>query len=278
MQKKSAISLISYDAEYLPASIMSYYAYVDEIILGLDKNRKTWAGNSFKFDEQDLFKKLSVIDGDNKITVVEEDFYKSNVFIENDNYERNYLKNQCSYDWLFSFDADEELLNANEFFEKFLPLVEPYYKEYDLAFNWFLPYKEFDDSYLVITDERGNWNLNETQGFANWKNYEFTYARWTNNAQGAKRVLATPLAILHWSICRKDQELNQKIHNIGHADIADRDPFYDIWRNINLGNFNELRNFKTSGFGDPSQWARLTQISKEEFRKKAVEQANMIGI
>ena len=33
MLKKSVISLISYDANYLPDSISKYYNYVDEIIL-----------------------------------------------------------------------------------------------------------------------------------------------------------------------------------------------------------------------------------------------------
>lgn len=278
MQKKSAISLISYDAEYLPASIMSYYAYVDEIILGLDKNRKTWAGNIFKFDEQDLYRQLSNIDGDNKITIIEDDFCVSNVFIENDNYERNFLKRQCTHDWIFSFDADEELINAHQFFENYLPIVEPYYKEYDLAFNWFLPYKEFEDIYLMITDDHGNWDLNETQGFANWSNHEFVYARWTNNAQSNKKLLKTPLAIMHWSICRKDKDLHQKINNIGHADLVEKDPFYDIWLRINPQNYAELKNFKTSGLGDPAQWARLTAVDKQEFKRKAVEQAEGITL
>jgi len=35
MKKKSAISLISYDAAYLPESVSKYYNYVDEIILEL---------------------------------------------------------------------------------------------------------------------------------------------------------------------------------------------------------------------------------------------------
>mgnify|MGYP003654240623 FL=1 len=39
MIKKSAISLISYDAHLLPRSIERYYDYVDEIDLGLDKDR-----------------------------------------------------------------------------------------------------------------------------------------------------------------------------------------------------------------------------------------------
>jgi len=278
MQKKSVISLISYDAEYLPASIMSYYAYVDEIILGLDKNRKTWAGNDFKFNESKIFKELSRIDGDNKISIIEEDFVVSQKFIENDNYERNFLKKQCSHDWVFSFDADEELINPKEFFEDYLPLVEPYYKDYDLAFNWFLPYKEFDDRYLCIASEEGWLDINEQQGFANWKNYEFVYARWTNNAQQNRRVLKTPLAILHWSVCRPAGDLHQKINNIGHADIADQDPFYQIWTQINLMNYKELRNFKTSGFGDPKQWARLIEIPKDKFKQELKEHAGRIEV
>ena len=91
MIKKSVISLVSYDAEYLPASIKTYYEYVDEIILGLDKNRITWSKNKFTFDEAKLWQELSTIDGDGKITVVEEDFVKSDRPIENDNYERNFL-------------------------------------------------------------------------------------------------------------------------------------------------------------------------------------------
>ena len=92
MIKKSVISLISYDADYLPNSIKSYYEYVDEIVLGLDKNRVSWSKNTFSFDEQKLWKELEAIDTEGKITIIEEDFAKSDVAIENDNYERNFLK------------------------------------------------------------------------------------------------------------------------------------------------------------------------------------------
>ena len=103
MLKKSVISLISYDASYLPSSIASYYDYVDEIILGLDKDRITWSGNKFAFDEDSLFSELADLDVDSKISIIEEDFHRSSIAIENDNYERNYLKNECSNDWIFSF-------------------------------------------------------------------------------------------------------------------------------------------------------------------------------
>ena len=90
MIKKSVISLISYDADYLPASIRSYYNYVDEIVLGLDESRTSWSGNKFTFDEEKLFKELGAIDGDGKIEVIEDNFYRNNEkYIENDNYSKS---------------------------------------------------------------------------------------------------------------------------------------------------------------------------------------------
>ena len=56
MSKKSVISLISYDAEYLPASIKTYYNYVDEIVLGLDENRTSWSGNNFLLTKKHYLK------------------------------------------------------------------------------------------------------------------------------------------------------------------------------------------------------------------------------
>ena len=133
MIKKSAISLISYDANrFLCDSIKRYYDYVDEIVLGIDKDRITWSGNPFEIDEDALWKELSTIDGDSKITIVEEDFHQSKVAIENDNYERNFLKQETKHDWIVSIDADEMLINPKEFFYDYLPLVEPYKNKKDM--------------------------------------------------------------------------------------------------------------------------------------------------
>ena len=86
MIKKSVISLVSYDANrFLAKSIERYYEYVDEIVLGIDKDRVTWSGNPFEIDENALWSELSNIDGDSKITIIEEDFHQSKVAIENEN-------------------------------------------------------------------------------------------------------------------------------------------------------------------------------------------------
>ena len=279
MIKKSVISLISYDAEYLSKSIRSYYNYVDEIVLGLDENRTSWSGNKFTFDEEKLFKELGEIDGDNKIEVIEDNFYRNpDKYIENDNFERNFLKSHCTHNWIMSFDADEELINADDFFVRFCPFVEKYYESYDLAFTWFLPYKEFDNDYLVIANEDGSFIRTEQQGFATSKINQYIYARWTNLTQNnPTRLLLTPLTIKHWSLCRSETALHQKINNIGHADIAERgDPFYEMWKNVTLDNYHEMKNFKTSGLGQPSQWPSLVRIPKPIFEQALIQNTGMV--
>lgn len=262
MIKKSVISLISYDAHYLPKSIERYYNYVDEIVLGLDKNRVTWSKNPFSFDEDKLWSELSRIDGDGKISIVEEDFVQSDVAIENDNYERNFLKNECSHDWIFSFDADEMLVNAKDFFFNFLPLVENYRESHDICMTWATPYKEIDDTTLVIAEEDGSPFFGENQAVVTSKNNTFTYARWTNQSAGGGNRILSPLVALHFSLCRNTEDLHQKIHNIGHSDIVEEDPFYRIWSQVDLNNFGELRNFKTSGLGG-AQWPKLEPIETQ---------------
>ena len=279
MIKKSVISLISYDANYLPNSIKTYYNYVDEIILGLDENRISWSGNKFSFDEEKLFKELGEIDGDGKINIIEDNFYRNTTrYIENDNFERNFLKSHCTHNWVMSFDADEELINAEEFFTKFCPLVQKYYETRDFSFTWFLPYKEFDDDYLVIANDDGSFIRTEQQGFATNKINQYVYARWTNLTQGRpNNLILTPLTIKHWSLCRPQEELHQKINNIGHANLTEQgDPFYDMWRKVTLENYHEMQNFKTSGLGEPEQWPSLVRVPKEIFAEALLKNTEMV--
>lgn len=259
----SAISLISYDAHYLASSIAKYYNYVDEIVLGLDESRITWSGNSFKFDESKLWEELQRIDTEGKISVIEDNFHKSPIAIENDNYERNFLKSQCSNDWIISIDADEQLLNAKDFFNSFCPVVSRYASKVDVCMVWATPYKIIEDTVLVIANEDNTPFFGENQGVMTHKNNTFTYARWSNLSAGGANRVQSPLLALHWSLCRDKADLHEKIHNIGHSDIVESDPFYKIWDQVTLGNYTELRNFKTSGLGS-AQWPKLFAVHKDQ--------------
>ena len=268
---KSVISLISYDAEYLPSSIKSYYPYVDEIILGLDKDRITWSNNKFTFNEDKLWADLKKIDTEDKIRVVEGNFHESKVPIENDNSERNFLKEQCEHDWIFSIDADEVLVNAKTFFNDWCPLIAPYRHKVDIAFTWFLPFKEFEKEFLVIANNDNRWFSGDTQGFVTSKENTFTYCRWTNN----KRVIKSPLAVVHWSFCRSEEKLNIKLNNFGHSDKTKGDPFFNNWKIANLSNYTALTNFKSSGYGQ-NQWPKLVVVPKDQFFNAANMEAGLI--
>lgn len=275
MNKISAISLVSYDAEYLPASIESYYQYVDEIILGVDKNRITWSGNTFTFAESELWEKLKAIDTKNKISVIEEDFCQSNIAIENDNYERNLLKSHCSNDWVISIDADEVLLNAKDYFYNYCPLVAKYKTKVDICMTWATPYKIIGDQALVIANEDGTPFFGENQGVMTSKDSTYVYARWTDkSASGANRLIS-PLVAIHWSLCRTEAALYEKINNIGHSDIVEKDPFFQIWKQVTLDNYHTMRNFKTSGLGQ-AQWPRLISMPVKDITSYYTKHLNRI--
>lgn len=267
----SVISLISYDAEYLPSSIKSYYNYVDEIVLGLDKDRISWSRNKFSFDEDKLIAELETIDTDNKIVLVEENFHRSSNPIENDTHERNFLKTQCSHDLILSFDADEVLVNAKPFFIEYLPLVRQY-KDVELMFTWFLLYKEVEGGYLVIADENRNHIFKkDIQGFsANKFIHTYHYCRWTNSS---KKILS-PLAIKHLSFCRPKKALDAKIKNFGHSAESQKDPFYSIQDQIDHTNYMNLHNFKTHGAG--AQWPTLRFIPTNQLDSYLQEEAKLI--
>ena len=267
----SVISLISYDAEYLPASIQTYYPYVDEIVLGLDKDRISWSNNKFSFDEDKLWKQLEKIDVDDKIHIIEENFHKSAVPIENDNAERNFLKEHCTHDWILSIDADEELVNSKEFFNRWLPIVAPYRHKVDIQMTWFLPFKEFENDYLVIANPDHRWFKGDTQGVMTTKSSTYTYCRWTNQ----KRVIMSPLASVHWSFCRSEENLAVKLNNFGHSEKSKNDPFFNNWKIANLDNYQALTNFKSSGYG-ANQWPQLIRISKQDFAGIARMEAGLV--
>lgn len=263
MKKKSVISLISYDSHYLPESIKRYYNYVDEIVLGLDKDRISWSNKPFSFDESKLWQELSAIDGDNKISIIEENFHQATVAMENDTAERNVLKAHCTHDWIFSIDSDEYLVNAKDFFYDFCPIVERYYEKADICMNWATPYKQIGDTILVIANEDDSPFFGEDQGVVTHKNNTFTWARWTNVSAAGKNRIKSPLIALHWSLCRSKDSLQQKVVNSSHSDLAGKDPFFSIWDQVTLDNYQELKNFKTSGLGG-AQWPKLFALPVNE--------------
>ena len=216
---------------------------------------------------------LAAIDTEGKISIIEDNFHRSSNPVENDTHERNVLKEHCSNDWVFSFDADEILVNAKEFFVDYCPLIENH-KDIELMFTWYLLYKRIEDKkgYLIIADESNEHIFKkDIQGFTANKNiHTYHYCRWTN----ASKKLLSPLAILHYSFCRNDQELSDKINNFTHSVESKQDPFYTVQQQVTYDNYLNLRNFKTHGAG--AQWPSLKFIPDEHMKTYLDQEAKLI--
>ena len=58
---------VAYDWLLLKNSIPRIYANADEICLSIDKNRTSWSGKKYDFDEADFRNFITQIDKNNKI-------------------------------------------------------------------------------------------------------------------------------------------------------------------------------------------------------------------
>lgn len=272
--KISIISLISYDAEYLLQSIPRYYNYVDEIILGIDEDRVTWNRQPFSIDEG-ILQQLDELDTEDKISLIEDNFHKFDDPQLNDNYERNELKKYCEGDVILSFDADEILLNAKEFFLEYLPIAYPYLQNNDICMHWVTPYKVIDDTVLLISEENNKPFFKENQGISAGADSEYVYSRWTDKSANGENRLHSPLVALHWSLARKYNDLSFKLQNTGHAKQLQNNPLLSIWQNVDLNNYDSLRNFKTTELGR-LQWPKLTAIPLDKLEQHIKQYINEV--
>ena len=66
---------IAYDWEMLKISLPIIYNHVDKICLSIDKNRKSWAGNCYDFDNISFLSYIKEIDLNQKIQILEENYF-----------------------------------------------------------------------------------------------------------------------------------------------------------------------------------------------------------
>ena len=83
---------VAYDWELLKKSIPRVYDYADVICLSIDKNRRSWGGERYAFDEEAFLKWTKEIDVQSKLLIYEDDFFLPELqSIENDNRQRNLM-------------------------------------------------------------------------------------------------------------------------------------------------------------------------------------------
>lgn len=240
---------MSYDYEKLKNSIPPVYEEADAIFIAVDKDFRTWSGQTYKIDDS-FFGWLKLYDTKNKITIYSDDFYISNLSaIENDNRERHMLSLKMGIgNWLIQIDSDEYFID----FKKFVTDL----RKYDSFLNnpeknqiqigaFLINMYKYTDNGLLYVDK-------VTRGLmaTNYPNYKV--ARNTR-----QRIIYTSNVLWHETLARTEEEIEFKLKNWGHNDEVDVDSFIKKWRSVNKNNFKSMRGFF---YIQPKKWNELDYV------------------
>ena len=255
--------LVSYDYNFLLTSIKQLYDHVDEIFIAIDRDGKTWSGNSFEIP-QTFFQQIREFDSRKIIKFYCDSFYVPGLSpVECDTRERNMLLKQMGKGWLIQLDVDEYIYDfrkvadflRNYRYLTFFPKITP------IAFKGKLItlYRQLSDGYLYIDNgEQFSFITNQNS---------YTYVRKNNKI----RNHYSNICVIHQSWARTESEIQMKIHNWGHRDDFDTEKYFEFWKSLTSANYKKYNNVHPIA---PEVWSELKFLpsqSIDDFIKKFSE-------
>ena len=246
MKKIKVGFLMSYDYKLLKNSIPFVYDHSDSITIALDKNFKTWTGDSFEV-EDDFFEWLNTFDQENKISIYEEDFYDPSLNpMENEVRERKMLASKMGIgNWIIQIDSDEYFINFKEFVQELKArnkyLDNPGNNKIQIAGYYINLYKYTRDGILYVSEVRN-------QKFAT------NYPNYVTGRNTKERVIYIPNIVVHECLSRTEEEIQTKFSNWGHSHQINIDRFLEKWKIVDQSNYKEYQNFF---YLEPEKWKTL---------------------
>ena len=249
--------LVSYDWELLKFSAPLVYPWVDRIWLSLDKNRLTWAGNSFEWDEQGFQDLLSRIDLNKKIEIYEDHFHIPGLStIQCDTRQRNMLARQMGEDgWHLQVDADEYLLDCKGFVNYLHKITLGPARPCTVFANLIPVIKKTPTGYLVVKFRKRNYEVFPLA----FHLPHFRAARQTGAYCRLSRYF-----VFHQTLSRSPQEVKNKLANWGHNRDFDGDAFFKLWDSLDESNYRSARNFHPLF---PSSWPELELVRASDINE-----------
>jgi hypothetical protein len=233
--------LVSYDWKLLSNSIPLVYHNADIIVLALDRNCRTWAGNNFEFNRQQFDFFVSSIDPEHKIQVYEDDFYDSTLSaMQNEVRERNMLAARLGEGgWHIQIDADEYPVNFSAF-TNLLKSIDPdphpatITRPINVCCNWVTLLKRVPEGFIYV---KTNNRMHEQCKIATQKpNYMYGRGNDYFNLQSS-------MLLVHESMARPEEEIYFKLKNWGHNNDFDVETYFKRWKSLNTQNYQTFRNF-----------------------------------
>lgn len=246
MNKIQVGFLVSYDYELLKCAIPLIYEDSDTIFLALDKNRKTWSGESIEIVPA-FFEWIKNYDTHNKIVIFEEEFYiAGQTTMQCEIRERKMLASAMGIgNWLIQIDADEYFLDFKSFVT-FLKSKNHFLKnpkKNQVQISPFLVnlYKRLDNGMLFV-------DMPTKQLLAT------NYPSYKVGRQTRKRIIYCKSLIIHECLSRTRDELEFKLDNWGHNADINKCKFLEKWDAVNESNYKTMKNFF---YLEPEKWPTL---------------------
>jgi hypothetical protein len=226
---------VAYDWELLRYSIPKVYEHTDVICLSIDKNRQSWTGDFFSWDEEGFKTMLANIDPQKKIKIYEDIFYNPALLpMQNEVEQRNKIAAFLGEGgWHVQLDTDEYFLDFGAFV-KYLnsfvpsrkaniccPLIN-LYKFLHSGLLWIKPLQFHEIEFVPTATRHPNYEYGRKNGDFN---------------------VFTNFSILHQSWARGEDEMREKLQNWGHAKDFDVQKYFQLWKDANEQNYDAYKNF-----------------------------------
>jgi hypothetical protein len=228
---------VAYDWHLLKYALPLVYRKANVICLTLDKDRISWSGNQFPFDNLAFYQLIREIDHDKKIKIMEEDYHQPGLSpMQNEVRQRNKMADYLGEGgWHIQLDCDEYLIDFGQFVQ-YLERIPSYAQsKSNVCCPWLVLYKQLENGFLVV-DAQEKEDLEFIQVATREPKYE--YGRRNGNFN-----LYTPFPLLHQSWARPAEEVHTKILNWGHSRDFDGEKYFKFWDSLNEQNYVEAKNF-----------------------------------
>ena len=241
--------ILAADPNWIEASVLSYYDFVEEILVSYDLDGRGWSGKPIPVEE--CLKRLHAIDKDKKLRLLGGNYYRSDRSpMQNDTYQRQCAIDEIgdTADWIVELDTDEVLPNASSFFKS----LEKVPKDRTLV-EW--PMRVFfqktpSGKFLEVTTffrkqlsefpgpvaTRPGVKVDNARCSSAATRWHFdigptTYVPELKSRKPVDGIIAKDDAILHFSWVRSDEDILKKVNGWSHStDFNPGEYFKNVWK------------------------------------------------
>lgn len=242
--------LASYDYEYLKTALPFIYDEADSIAIAIDKDRRTWSGNTFYIDLS-FFDWLAKFDVSNKIRIYEDQFFNANHSpMECETIERNKLAIFLGEGgWHVQLDSDEFCLDFEKLTLRLKQIDVKPETHYQVYGHFISLFKKNEHGYFVINGFEKFAIATNTPNYVNARNCNHD------------NIIEIPCRVIHQSWARPYDEIVEKTHNWGHKNDFDVEAFIKLWAFIDEANYKYIRDFHPIS---PRQWSSMCFIKNPD--------------